>query len=107
VTTPTRLRTRAETDLIERTQYYRGVGGDQLASSFFDAAARALRRIERTSGIGSQAVGEICDVPGLRSYGIRGFPVRWYYFVADAHVDVVRQLADAQDLTTILGESSS
>ena len=32
------------------------------------------------------------------------FPCGWFYFVADDHVDVVRLLADAQDLPTILAE---
>ena len=54
-------------------------------------------------GIGSPLVGEMCDIPGLRSSSIKGFPVQWFYFIAGDHLDVVRLLADAQDLPAILG----
>lgn len=95
------LRPRAEADLIDRTAHYRSAG-DDLAERFFDAALASLRSVERMPGIGSPMVGEVCDIPGLRSCPVKGFPVRWYYFVADDNLDVVRLLADAQDLPAIL-----
>lgn len=52
-------------------------------------------------GIGSPVVGETCDIPRLRSSPVKGFPVHWYYFVGEDHLDVVRLLADAQDLPAI------
>ena len=96
------LRPRAEADLIDRTAHYRSAGGDELAERFFDSALASLRSIERMPGIGSPLVGEMCDIPGLRSCAVKGFPIRWYYFIAEDHLDVVRLLADAQDLTAIL-----
>lgn len=96
------LRPRAEADLIDSTRYYRSVGGDDLGERFFDAAFASLRTIERAPNIGSPAIGELCDVPGLRSWRVKGFPIRWYYFVAEGHLDVVRLLADARDLSEIL-----
>ena len=100
--TPAWLRPRAEADLIDKTRYYRTAGGDPLGQRFFDAALAALRAIERMPAIGSASIGDRCDVPGLRSWSIKGFPIRWYYFVTDDHLDVVRLLADAQDLPTLL-----
>ena len=55
-------------------------------------------------GSGSPQIGELCDVPGLRSRRVTGFPCGWFYFERVDHVDVVRLLAYAQDLATILGD---
>ena len=68
----------------------------------FDTAVDALRPIEGVPGLGSPRIGELCDVPGLRAWGVTGFPVQWFYFEADDHLDVVRLLGDRQDIATIL-----
>ena len=99
------LRPLAEADLIERTTYYRREGGDDLGERFFDAAVAALSAIGRMPGAGSPRIGEPCDIPGLRVRRIVGFPCGWFYFAADDHVDVVRLLADAQDLPAILADN--
>lgn len=100
------LRPLAEADLVARTRYYRREGGDGLAERFFDAAIAALDAITRMPRAGSPRVGELCGIPGLRVRRVVGFPCAWFYFIAKDHVDVVRLLADAQDLPTILGEES-
>jgi toxin ParE1/3/4 len=102
--TTARLRPQAETDLVERTRYYRAEGGDELGSRFFDAAIASLGRIEKMPGAGSPRVGELCDIPGLRVRRILGFSVGWFYFAHRDHVDVVRLLADAQDLPAYLAD---
>ena len=102
--TPAWLRSTAEGDLVERTRYYRLVGGEGLGERLFSAALASLRSVERVPGAGSTAIGSVCDIPGLRSRQVKGFPVRWFYFVADDHLDVVRLLADAQDLVALLGD---
>lgn len=73
-----------------------------LGLRFFDAAVAALDAIRGMPGAGSPRVGELCGIPGLRIRNVVSFPCGWFYFVADDHVDVVRLLADAQDLPTIL-----
>ena len=98
------LRPLAEADLIARTRFYRGEGGDGLGERFFDAAVAALGAITRMPGAGSPRVGELCGIPGLRVRRVVGFPCGWFYFIANGHVDVVRLLADAQDLPTILAD---
>jgi len=100
--TTARLRPLAETDLIDRTRYYRIEGGDQLGARFFDTAIASLRSIEKMPGAGSPRIGELCEIPGLRVRRITGFPCGWFYFVGADHLDVVRLLADAQDLSAIL-----
>jgi toxin ParE1/3/4 len=96
------LRPLAEADLVERTHYYRREGGDSLGERFFDAAVAAVDAITLMPGAGSPRAGELCGIPGLRVRRVAGFPCGWFYFVADNHVDIVRLLADAQDLPAIL-----
>ena len=103
--TVTRLRPLAETDLVERTRYYRREGGDRLGERFFGAAIAALDAIGRMPGAGSPRMGELCGVPGLRFRSVPDFPCGWFYFIADDHVDVVRLLAEAQDLPDLLSDT--
>lgn len=99
-----RLRPLAETDLIERTRHYRSEAGQQVGERFFDNAVNALRTIEKMPGIGSPRLGELCDVPGLRSFRISGFPCGWFYFHREDYIDVVRLLSYAQDLPNLLAD---
>jgi toxin ParE1/3/4 len=102
--TQARLRPLAETDLIERTRYYRSEAGHAVAERFFDTAIDALHTIENMPGAGSLRLGELCDVPGLRSLRIAGFPCGWFYLERADHVDVVRLLSYARDLPTLLAD---
>lgn len=103
--TSAHLRPQAEVDLVERTRYYRREGGDELGRRFFDAAIAALEAIGRMPGAGTPRVDELCDIPGLGYRRVAGFPCGWFYFTAADGVDVVRLLADAQDLPAILADT--
>lgn len=98
------LRPRAEADLVERTRYYRDEGGFDLGERFFDAAVTALDAIGRMPGTGSPRVGELCGIDGLRVRRIQNFPCGWFYFVHGGGIDVVRLLADAQDIGALLAD---
>jgi len=98
------LRPRAEADLIERAHHYRDEGGSDLSGRFFDAAITALDAIGRMPGAGSPRAGELCGIDGLRVRRIPNFPCGWFYFASQDRVDVVRLLADAQDMTTVLAD---
>ena len=102
--TRTSLRPQAETDLTERTRHYRREGGDDLGERFFDAAALALATIGLMPGVGSPRVGEACGIDGLRVRRVLGFPCGWFYFANNDRVDVVRLLADAQDIEAVLAD---
>jgi toxin ParE1/3/4 len=102
--TRAQLRPLAESNLIEQTRCYRDEGGDDLGTRFFDAAIASLRVIERMPGAGSPRVGELCDIPGLGVRRVGRFPCGWFYFVRSDHADVVRLLADAQNLPVILAD---
>lgn len=99
-----RLRPRADADLIERTRHYAGEGGRELGERFFDAAIRALDAVGEMPGIGSPRVGELAEVPGLRRVRVEGFSCGWFYVERADFIDVVRLLADRQDLIGLLHE---
>jgi toxin ParE1/3/4 len=99
---PAHLRPRAEADLVEVARYYAQEGGLDLGERVFDAALAALESIERMPSMGSPRLGQLCDLPGLRSWRVRGFPIQWLYFEAPGHLDVVRLLGDRQDILAIL-----
>ena len=96
------LRPQAEADLLEATRHYAAEGSVELAERMFDAAIAALEPIERLPGMGSPRLGQLCEIPGLRSWRITDFPMQWLYFEADNHLDVVRLLGDRQDIIAIL-----
>jgi len=98
------LRPQAEVDLVERSHYYRDEGGSDLGERFFDAAMTALDAIARMPGAGSPRVGELCGIDGLRVRRIPNFPCGWFYFASGDRVDVVRLLANAQDIAAVLAD---
>lgn len=98
------LRPQAEEDLVDATGYYASEGGLALGGKMFGAAIAALTAIEHTPGIGSLRLGELCEIPGLRSWGVTGFPVRWFYFEREDRLDVVRLLGERQDIVAILSK---
>jgi len=98
------LRPQAEVDLIERARYYRDEGGADLGRQFFDAAITALDAIGRIPGAGSSRVGEVCGIDGLRVRRITNFACGWFYLAIDGHIDVIRLLADAQDIAVVLAD---
>ncbi|MGB9346422.1 MAG: type II toxin-antitoxin system RelE/ParE family toxin [Ilumatobacteraceae bacterium] len=98
------LRPQAEVDLVERALYYREEGGSDLGERFFDAAMTALDAIGRMPGAGSPRIGEVCGIDGLRVRRIPNFPCGWFYLASGDRVDVVRLLADAQDIAAVLAD---
>ena len=93
----------AEQDLVEATRHYAHAGGAALAERMFDADLAALKPIQRMPAMGSPRLGQLCEIPGLRSWRVTGFPMQWFYFDAEDHLDVVRLLSDRQDIAAVLG----
>jgi toxin ParE1/3/4 len=103
---PAYLRPQAEADLVEATRHYAEEGSVELAERMFDAAIPALEPIQRMPAMGSPRLGQLCDIPGLRSWRVTGFPMQWLYFEAEDHLDVVRLLGDRQDIVAILADEA-
>lgn len=85
--------------------HYAAEGGRALAERMFDAAITSLEPIELNPSLGSPRLGLICEIPGLRSWAVAGFPLRWFYFERNDHIDVVRLLGERQDIAAILGST--
>ena len=92
----------AEEDLVAAVRFYAQEGGRELGERVFDAALAALKPIQEMPAMGSPRLGQLCEIPGLRSSRVKGFPLQWLYFEADAHLDVVRLLGDRQDVAAIM-----
>jgi toxin ParE1/3/4 len=99
---PVRLRPAAEEDLVEATRHYNSEAGRRVAERFFDDALAALDTLKQQPLTGSPRLGQMCDVPGLRSWRLKDFPMQWFYFDTPRHLDVVRLLGDRQDILAIL-----
>ena len=97
-----RLRPLAEEDLVGAARHYAQEGGLPVGERMFEAALGALEPIQRMSAMGSPRLGLLCEIPGLRSWRVEGFPMQWLYFEAEDHLDVVRLLGDRQDIAAIL-----
>ena len=87
---------------MDAARHYAQEGGEDLGERMFDAALAALDPIERMPSIGSPRLGQLCDVPGLRSWRVPHFPLQWLCFETPDHLDVVRLLGDRQDIVAIL-----
>jgi len=83
-------------------RYYRKHAGNAVAESLVAATGEALDRIEQSPAIGSPAWSDVLGISGLRAWRVEGFPVIWFYFERDDHLDVVRLLGERQDIATIL-----
>lgn len=99
---PARLRQAAKRDLSDAAAYYAEHGGLAIGEDFVREATAALSRIEAMPGLGSPRMARLCNVPGLRAWPVKRFPLRWFYFERDTFLDVVRLLADRQDIAAIL-----
>ncbi len=97
-----KLRALAEQDLVDAARHYAQESGAALGEQMFDAALAALKPIQRMPAMGSPRLGQLCAIPGLRSWRVEGFAMQWLYFEAEDHLDVVRLLADRQDIAAIL-----
>ena len=101
---PARLRPQAEEDLVNAAGYYAREGGMALGERMFDAALAAFKPIQRMPAMGLPRLGQVCEIAGLRSWRVTGFPLQWFYFEVEGHLDVVRLLGDRQDIAAIMSE---
>ena len=96
---PAVLRPLAEQDLLHITRWYSEQGGSRLGGRAFDAARKALARIEQMPALGSLRFGERCNLPGLRHWSVEKFPIRWFYKPIDPALYAaqwVEQVADVE-----------
>lgn len=96
------LRPRAKRDRQDEVRYYRANAGNQVAINLVAASREALELLQQNPGMGSPRIGQILDIPGLRSWQVSGFPLIWFYFERDDYLDFIRLLGERQDILNIL-----
>jgi toxin ParE1/3/4 len=95
------LRPLARDDRRSEVRYYREEAGARVALRLVYALAEALEQISRNPGIGSPTLGQELGIPGMRTWLVRDFPLTFWYFEREAHVDVARLVGQRQDALAI------
>ena len=99
------LRERARRDLDEAVEHYSNAASAAVALALIDALEDAFERLGAHPASGSPRYGRELDLPGLRSWVVRGFPYLVFYIERSANVDVWRILHAARDIPAWLRES--
>lgn len=102
---PAHLRPQALADRKDSVRYYRQAASTRIAEEMVMATREALNQIEQNPSIGSPHISLLLDIPGLRSWRVTGFPLIWFYFERENHLDVVRLLGERQDILSILNSN--
>jgi toxin ParE1/3/4 len=103
---PCVLRPQARTDRRNELRYYRIEAGTGVAANLVDSLEKALEELSRYPRIGSPALGQELGVAGMRTWLIAGFPLSFWYFEREAHVDVARLVGQRQDAMGVdIGEA--
>jgi toxin ParE1/3/4 len=98
---PCLLRPRARQDRRHEVHYYRSKAGTSVAVKLVDALQKALKDLQCNPGIGSPALGHELGIDGLRTWLIDGFPLTFWYFERETHIDVARLVGQRQDALQI------
>jgi len=101
---PVVLRGLARRDIEEAVTHYLSEASASVALAFVDALEAASRHIGEHPASGSQRYARELDLPGMRSWVVRGFPYLIFYIEREAHVDVWRILHAARDIPAWLRE---
>ncbi len=102
---PAVLRPQARRDRQVEVRDYRKEAGNKVVVRLVAASNAALDQIELEPGIGSPVLGKVLDIPNLRTWRVTKFPLLWFYFERDDHLDVVRLLGERQDIVALLSGS--
>jgi hypothetical protein len=90
-----------QSDLVDAVAYSAQQGGRRFGERMFDAALAGLKPIQRMPAISSPRLRQLCEIAGLRSRQVTGFPLRWFYFETEEYLDVVCLVGDRQDVAAI------
>lgn len=100
------LRERANRDAEEAVDHYLLEAGERAALAFIDALERACDHVARPPATGSTRHAHELDLPGLRSWPLRGYPYLVFYVERDDRVDVWRLLHAQRDIPAWLRDST-
>lgn len=72
-----------------------------MAMKLVDSLQKALLALERNPSNGSPVMGQALGIDGLRVWRIDGFPLSFWYFERQQHIDVARLVGHRQDADLI------
>jgi toxin ParE1/3/4 len=101
---PVVLRELARRDIEEALEHYLSEAPSSVALAFVDALDEASRHIGEHPASGSPRYGRELDLPGIRSWLVRGFPYMVFYVEWEDEVDIWRILHAARDIPERLRE---
>jgi toxin ParE1/3/4 len=99
---PARLRAQAKADLSDVSFHYALEGGERLGRACLNLALDALDLLATQPAMGSLRWAQPAEQPPLRAWRVKRFPVLWFYFEREDHLDVVRLLGERQDIAAML-----
>lgn len=102
MTKPVAPRAAAKQDTQLIVSGYVGEAGVDVALNFIDALEDAYRVIGDNPAAGSPRYGLMLDIPGLRSWRVRGFPHLIFYVERTDLLDVWRILHGSRDVPATL-----
>ena len=91
------LRPSARAEQHAEVQYYRREAGANVAAKLVRAMSNALRQLALNPAIGSPTMGQALGMPGMRTWRLDGFPLGYWYFEREDHLDVARLVGQGQD----------
>ena len=92
------LRAAAGRDVDEAISRYLEEAGSRVALGFIDALQEAFRHIADSPRSGSPRYGHEVNLPGLRSWPLRGYPHLVFYMAGRDKIDVWRVLHSRRDI---------
>ena len=88
----------ANDDVDEALAFYLVEAGEVVALRFVDAVQRGYSHISRRPKSGSPRFAHELDLPGLRTWPVRGFPYLIFFVERPDHIDVWRVLHGQRDI---------
>lgn len=98
-------RAAARRDVDETIAYYLKEAGSQVALGFIDALQEAFGHIADNPRSGSARHGHEVNLPGLRSWPLKGYPHLVFYMTGHNRIDVWRILHGKRDIPEWLRDS--
>jgi len=92
----------ARRDAAEAVLYYAEAVDGETAARFADCLEEAFRKIADAPKLGSPALGQLLDLPGLRVRKLGRFPYVVLYIERADRIDVIRILHSARDIGALL-----
>lgn len=102
-----RFRERALADVEGAVQWYAEQEGERTANEFLDALAAAYTHIARHPRTGSPRWALVLNMAGLRSWTLDRYPWLVFYVQRGDHIEVLRVLHAARDITAALAGSDT